>query len=160
LPGTRPIGFPAIAFMILAIAAMAGRAMAAGTAGVGVSATVLAGSCRFSRGGTVAFTLDPSTGGNVAGTVTQPRFRCSRNAYYAISDDNGLYESGTTHRMKHATLNEYIPYSFTYTTSGAGSGWGWLATITMDIASTVLEANYIDASAGSYSDTVTLTIVP
>ncbi|HNT69168.1 MAG TPA: hypothetical protein PKK79_08430, partial [Syntrophorhabdaceae bacterium] len=60
----------------------------------------------------------------------------------------------------HATLNEYIPYSFTYTTSGAGSGWGWLATITMDIASTVLEANYIDASAGSYSDTVTLTIVP
>ncbi len=132
--------------------------MAAGTASVGVSATVLAGSCRFSRGGTVAFTLDPSTGGNVAGTVTQPRFRCSRNAYYAISDDNGLYESGTTHRMKHATLNEYIPYSFTYTTSGTGLGNG--NPVTMDIASTVAEADYMDVPAGSYSDTVTMTINP
>ena len=130
--------------------------MAANTSTVAVSATVLAGRCRFSSGGTVAFTLDPSTGGNVTGTVTQPRFRCSRGAYYAISDDNGIHESGTTHRMKHTTLAEYIPYSFTYTTSGAGG----FTTITMDIASTVLEADYIDASAGRYRDTVTLTIVP
>ena len=160
MPRIRPIGFLAVAFLALAIAAMAGRAMAAGTASVGVSATVLAGSCRFNSGGTVSFTLNHATGGNVIGTITQPVYRCSKDASFVISDDNGLYESGTTHRMKHATLNEYIPYSFTYTTSGAGSGWGWLATITMDIASTVLEANYIDASAGSYSDTVTLTIVP
>jgi len=144
--------------MVLAMSAMAGRAMASGTASVGVSATVLAGSCRFSRGGTVAFALDPSTGGNVAGTVTQPRFRCSRNAYYAISDDNGLHESGTTHRMKHTTLNEYIPYSFTYTTSGTGLGNG--NPVTMDLASTVAEADYMDVPAGSYSDTVTLTINP
>jgi len=30
----------------------------------------------------------------------------------------------------------------------------------MDIASAVAEADYIDASAGSYTDTVTLTINP
>jgi spore coat protein U-like protein len=143
--------------MILAIMAMAGKVIA-DTATVGVSATVLAGSCRFNSGGTVSFTLDPSTGGNVAGTVTQPRFRCSRNAYYAISDDNGLHESGITHRMKHTALNEYIPYSFTYTTSGAGLGNG--NPVTMDIASTVAEADYMDVPAGSYNDTVTLTINP
>jgi len=132
--------------------------MAAGTASVGVSATVLAGSCRFDSGGTVSFTLDHATGGNVIGTITQPVYRCSKDASFVISDDNGLYESGTTHRMKHATLNEYIPYSFTYTTSGTGLGNG--NPVTMDIASTVAEADYMDVPAGSYSDTVTMTINP
>jgi len=144
--------------MMLAMAAMAGRAMAAGTASVGVSATVLAGSCRFDSGGTVSFTLNHATGGNVIGTITQPVYRCSKDASFVISDDNGLYESGTTHRMKHATLNEYIPYSFTYTTSGTGLGNG--NPVTMDIASTVVEADYMDVPAGSYSDTVTMTINP
>jgi len=144
--------------MVLAMSAMAGRAMAAGTASVGVSATVLAGSCRFDSGGTVSFTLDHATGGNVAGTITQPVYRCSKDASFVISDDNGLHESGTTHRMKHATLNEYIPYSFTYTASGTGLGNG--NPVTMNIASTVAEADYMDVPAGSYSDTVTLTINP
>lgn len=155
---TRSIGFLAVAFLALAMAAMAGRAMAAGTASVGVSATVLAGSCRFDSGGTVSFTLNHATGGNVIGTITQPVYRCSKDASFVISDDNGLYESGTTHRMKHATLNEYIPYSFTYTTSGTGLGNG--NPVTMDIASTVVEADYMDVPAGSYSDTVTMTINP
>ena len=153
----RPIGFLAVAFIILVMAAMAGRATA-DTATVGVSATVLAGSCRFNSGGTVSFTLDHATGGNVSATITQPVYRCSKDASFVISDDNGLHESGTTHRMKHTTLNEYIPYSFTYTASGTGLGNG--KPVTMDIASMVAEADYMDVPAGSYSDTVTLTINP
>jgi spore coat protein U-like protein len=56
------------------------------------------------------------------------------------------------------TANEYIPYTFTYTTTGTGKGKS--TAITMDIASTVAETNYINALVGSYADTVTLTINP
>ncbi|MGB9629262.1 MAG: spore coat protein U domain-containing protein [Thermodesulfobacteriota bacterium] len=131
--------------------------LAGDTATVTVSATVV-GTCNFKTGGTISFTLDPSVGGNVNGSVSQPTFWCTKGASYTISDDDGLHKSGTTHQMKHATLEEFIPYSFTYTTTGTGQGKG--TTLTMDISSLVKEADYINASAGSYSDTVTLTITP
>ncbi len=131
--------------------------VAGDTATVSVSATVV-GTCKFTSGGSISFTLDPSVGGNVNGTVTQPTFWCTKGASYNITDDDGLYESGTTHRMKHETLTEYIPYSFTYTATGTGNGPS--NSITMNISSTVLALDYLNASAGSYSDTVTLTIAP
>ncbi len=131
--------------------------IAGDTATVSVSATVV-GTCKFLTGGSISFTLDPSVGGNVNGTVTQPTFWCTKGASYNITDDDGLYESGTTHRMKHETLTEYIPYSFTYTATGTGNGPS--NPITMNISSTVLASDYLNASAGSYSDTVTLTITP
>ena len=143
--------------MAIGMLAMASGAMAADTTTVAVSATVT-GTCKFTAGGTLSFTLDPSAGGNVNGTVTQPTFWCTKGATYTISDNDGLNKSGTTHRMKHATLTEYVPYSFTYTTTGTGTGKS--AAITMNIASTVLEADYIDASAGNYADTVTMSITP
>ncbi len=144
--------------MVLGLALFSvGQGVAADTATVNVSATVV-GTCKFLTGGSISFTLDPSVGGNVSGTVTQPTFWCTKGASYTITDDDGLYELGTTHRMKHATLLEYIPYSFTYSATGTGGGPG--SPITMDIASTVLGTDYINASAGNYSDTVTLTIAP
>lgn len=123
---------------------------------VSVSATVV-GTCKFISGGSISFTLDPSLGGNVNGTVNQPRFWCTRGARYTISDDDGVNESGTTHQMTNGS-GEYIPYSFDYTATGTGNGPS--NPITMDISSTVLESNYLNVSAGSYSDTVTLTIEP
>jgi len=146
-----------VVFMAIGLLAAASGALAADTATVAVSATVT-GTCKFNSGGTLSFTLDPSTGGNVNGTVSQPAFWCTKGASYTLSDDDGLNKSGTTHRMKHATLTEYIPYSFAYTTTGTGTGKS--AAITMDIASAVTEADYINASAGSYTDTVTLSITP
>jgi type 1 fimbria pilin len=50
--------------VMVIILAAAGGTMAVDTSTIAVSATVLAGTCRFSSGGTIAFTLDPSTGGN------------------------------------------------------------------------------------------------
>lgn len=132
-------------------------ALAGDTATVAVSASVV-GVCKFNSGGSVSFTLDPSTGGDVNGTVSQPQFWCTKGASYTISDDDGLNESGTTHRMKHASLADVIPYSFSYTASGSGTGPG--TPINMNIASTVVSADYLNASAGSYADTVTLTIAP
>lgn len=136
----------------------AGAALAAGTTTVNVSATVV-GTCKFLSGGTITYTLDPSVGGTVAGNVTQqPQFWCTKGATYTITDDKGLNASGSSLRMKHATLSEYIVYSFTYTSTGTGTGKS--SPVTMNLASQVVESAYIDASAGAYTDTVTLTITP
>jgi len=148
-----------MALIAVALVAMAGAAMAQDTATVAVSATVV-GTCKFATGGSIPFgNLDPSVGTDQTPAVTQPTFWCTKGASYTISDDDGLYESGANlNRMKHGTLAEYIPYSFTYTASGTGAGPG--SVLTMDIASSVKGTDYQNASAGSYTDTVTLTINP
>jgi spore coat protein U-like protein len=128
------------------------------TAIVTVSATVV-GTCKFTSAGSVAFTLDPSsTAVAAAGTIAQPTFWCTKGTSYTLTDNNGLYVSAGAQRMKHASIAEYIPYTFTYTTSGLGTGP--IAPFTMDIASQVAATDYLNASAGSYADTVTLTITP
>jgi spore coat protein U-like protein len=143
---------------LIATAVFAAGALAADSATVGVSASVV-GVCKYSTAtGSVSFTLNPATGGPVSGTLSQPAFWCTKGASYTITDDNGLNESGTTHQMKHATLTEYIPYTFTYTATGTGSGKS--TPITMNIAASVAESDYIDKSEGSYADTVTLSITP
>jgi spore coat protein U-like protein len=61
--------------------------------------------------------------------------------------------------MQHTAIpTEFIPYSFTYTAAGIGNGPTNL--LTMNIASTVLGTSYTSAAAGTYADTVTLTINP
>lgn len=135
-----------------------GMAMAADSTTVGVTANVV-GTCKFNSGGTMAFgDLDPSTPIDKNAIVTQPIFWCTKGASYSISDDNGSYESGTTFRAKHASLLEYIPYTFTYTATGTGNGPN--SPITMNIAGTIQGTDYVNASAGNYADTVTLTITP
>jgi spore coat protein U-like protein len=146
-----------ILIVAIAMIAFSGVALAGDTATVNVSANVV-GTCKFNSGGTVTFSLDPSVGGTVNGTITQPQFWCTKNASYTITDDNGANESGTTHRMVGPAPTDLIEYTFTYTTTG--SGGGKTSPIIMDIASTVVEAQYTNAAAGDYTDTVTLTITP
>lgn len=144
--------------VLIGIALSEGEVMAAATQVVGVSATVVAGKCSFTNGGSISFTLNPATGGTVAGIVTQPRFRCSRNAVYVIADNKGQYSDGTNRRMKHASLSEYLAYNIAYTQSGTGIGNG--TRVPMDITAAVPGANYINASAGNYADRITFTITP
>jgi spore coat protein U-like protein len=147
-----------MAVIAVALVTMAGAAMATDTTTVAVSATVV-GTCKFTAGGSIPFgNLDPTVGTDQAPAVTQPTFWCTKGASYTITDDVGLHESGTTHRMMHASLTEYIPYTFTYTATGTGAGPG--SVLTMNIASTVKGTDYQNASAGNYSDLVTLTINP
>lgn len=151
--------FMVVAAALMLVVAMAGMAMAAGNQTVAVSATVT-GVCQFLTGGSIAFALDPATGGDVNGTVVQPTFWCTRGTAYTITDDSGTHELAAGQpRMVHATsATDFIPYSLTYTAGGTGTGR--TATLTMDITSTVLSANYLNALGGNYSDTVTLTINP
>ncbi len=146
-----------VAAMVLGMLAMAGSAWAADTATVNVSA-VVTGTCQFLTDGSIDFTLDPSVGGDVNGAVVQPTFWCTKGAAYTITDDDGVNASGTTHQMKHPIEPDVIPYTFTYTATGFGAGRS--TTLTMDIASTVVDGAYADASSGNYLDTVTLTVNP
>ena len=150
------------------------RGLAGDNATVNVGAYVVE-MCRFRspRSATLNFgNLDPAVGGDVNATTTLT-FWCTKRATYTITDNDGSNSSGTQQRMKHASLTEYIPYNFCYkstgpaptpcttdTTSDTGTGAGKTSPITLNISGTVLESNYIDASAGSYSDTVTMTINP
>lgn len=150
--------------MVLVVAVMvflltAGTAMAADTQTVAVTASVT-GVCQFLTGGSMSFTLDPSAGGAVGGTVTQPTFWCTRGTAYTITDDDGLYEIGANaNRLRHGvTITEFMPYTLTYTAAGTGAGRN--SAITMDIAGQVAAVDYLDALAGNYGDTVTLTVNP
>jgi spore coat protein U-like protein len=134
-------------------------ALAADTANVGVSATVQ-GVCKFNAGAkTVSFVLDPSLNADVNGTYSQPAFFCTNGTSYTISDNDGLHSPAVgVQRMRHSTLAEFIPYTFTYTASGTGTGAS--NPINMNIASTVTAASFLNASVGSYADTVVLSITP
>jgi len=156
---------------LVALVSVMPRGIAADTATVNVSAIVV-GNCKFLSGATLDFgNLDPAVGTD-ANATTSLQFWCTKNATYTITDNDGANKSGTTHRLKHASLTEYIPYTYCYSTSGAvtpcntdtasvtGNGQGRTSPITLYISGTILGTDYINASAGSYSDTVTMTINP
>lgn len=166
------------AFLALVALVLMPRVIAGDNATVNVLANVV-GTCKFEPVGastTLDFgTLDPSVGTDVNANTTL-QFWCTRGATYTITDDNGQNESGTTHRLLHTTTaGEYIPYSYCYTdtggpitpcstdtTSETGTGGGPppLNLITLYISGTITGANYVNALAGSYSDTVTMNITP
>lgn len=147
------------AALIFGLISSAGVAMAAGTNTLTVSANVV-GTCMFSSPtSTLAFgPLDPALTTDAAGTGTT-NFWCTKNATYTVSDDLGLYKSGAQRRMQHATIpTEYVPYSMTYTTTGIGAGK--TTPITLTLSGTVVNADYVNAAAGNYADTVIITVTP
>lgn len=146
--------------MVLGLVLLNGVAFAAGTNTVTVTANVV-GTCKFnSATSTLAFgALDPSSGVDVNASTTTT-FWCTKNASYSITDDDGLYEVvARSQSMKHASLTEYIPYTFSYSPT-KGTGQGRTTNITLNISGTVTFANYQNASAGDYADTVVLSITP
>ena len=138
---------------------IATSALAANNAVVQVTATVT-GTCQFNSGGSVTFTLDPSSSADATGSVTQPAFWCTNGTAYSITDDFGVNEAVANtvpRRLKDSGTN-YIPYDLTYTATGTGAGKN--SPISMNIGATVLNTNFVNAPVGSYNDTVTLTITP
>lgn len=142
-------------------AGFTGSALAADSNTLTVTASVQ-GSCRFnSATSTLAFgALDPSLDTDATAS-TSVDFWCTRGSNYSISDDDGLYETGVdANRMRHAvTATEYIPYTLTYNPA-SGTGSGRTSPITLDISGSILNADYVNALAGDYADTVVLSITP
>ena len=122
---------------------------------LGAGTSLAADSCRFTGMSSLAFgNLDVSSTANAVSTMTM-RIQCSGNPTWLVGSDNGLHYSGATKRMKHQTLNDYIPYTLTFAPTTGGK---WIRTITG--SGTVLNGDYVNASAGSYSDSVRVTITP
>lgn len=141
-------------------ASSVGAGLAADSNTLTVSANVV-GTCKFnSATSTLAFgALDPASAGNAtaSGSTT---FWCTKGASFSMSDDDGLYETGlNANRMKHLTLAEYIPYSVSFTPSAA-TGSGPTTPITLTLGGTILNADFVNASAGDYEDTVVISITP
>ena len=152
----------------LALAAALGVAPAfAGstTHTLSVSATVT-GNCKFNSAGPTTLTIatgagviDPSAAGPATGTVGIT-FRCTTGTTSAIAADDGLHSTGPGARRVNNGVN-FMAYAMVLTNAaqvGSGFGAGQDKTVTVDAS--IVAANYQNAVAAAYSDTVILTITP
>lgn len=145
--------------MVLVVLFSAKLSFSADTGTVNINATVV-GTCKFTTSTTnINVSLDPSVGGTVTGSGSLA-FWCTKNASYTVADDDGLYETGANqNRVFNSSANEYIPYTFSYNpTSGTGSGPQ--TPITLNVSASFAQTDYQNASAGTYTDTVTITVNP
>jgi spore coat protein U-like protein len=132
---------------------------------VSVSAVIpSAGNCRFRNAPTtLGFgLLDPGNPANVTVDATIG-FRCNGgplNVVFAISSDDGRYESGPgSPRMRHNSQpTEFLPYSLAL--NPASGTVPRNRDQLLNVTGTVLGASYVSAAVGAYSDTVTLSILP
>jgi spore coat protein U-like protein len=107
----------------------------------------------------IAFpSLDPSNA-TVVTASTNVDIKCTGKgvpppAGWAFSDTYGV---NPNLQMKHATMNAFIPYSVAnppLLVTGAG------ANQTYQVTATILPASYVNAYAGTYSDTLVISITP
>ncbi len=154
-----------IFFIAISVLILSYPIYASDTSTVSVTAVVISNNdCSFeTSNASLNFgDLDPSN--PVERSVsTSIRFRCrgrDRSVTFFIDDDDGLYEEAPdANRMRHTTIpNEYLPYSFNLNpVSGTIPRRTWQ---TLTITGTIRGADYENAAMGSYSDTVTISIIP
>ncbi len=148
-----------VAAAAVALIAMAGAGMAADTNTLTVTASVTP-TCKFSSvSSTLDFgTLDPSSGANVPATGSTT-FWCTKGVTTeAASANNGSHWSGSSRQII-GPGGDLIPYSLSLTKDGLSNG-GPTVPRTLTIAGNVLGIDYTGKAAGSYSDTVTITLTP
>ena len=130
-----------------------------------VSATV-SGNCKFNTAGPTTLTvatgggvIDPSAAGPATGSVGVA-FRCTTGTTSTITKDDGLNSTGPgAPRVKLGT--NFMPYTMTLTNAAqVGSGFGAGQDKTVTVNASIVAADYQNAPAGAYTDTVTLTIAP
>lgn len=132
----------------------------AGIGSLSVSATVLTKSnCKFSTltGDLIFGTIDSGGTADVSATASLT-FRCNGSepiATYLVSDNDGANAS----KMAHTTLaGNFLPYELSYTPTSGSVPRG--DPVTLSITGTVRSSDYRAAQAGTYSDTVILSILP
>jgi Spore Coat Protein U domain len=162
---TRVHAARALACAGLLVGAGLHEAGAAGGHVLAVSATVPSKNvCRFQTTGPTALPFGAiNPGGTSPVTVNLTlQYRCNGSdavAAWAVTSDDGLYESGAGQpRMRHGTvLTAFLPYTLTFPAAGTVPR----NTITnMAISATIAPADYANARAGAYADTVILSIQP
>jgi spore coat protein U-like protein len=135
-------------------------AFAADTNTLTVSANVV-GTCRFNNAtSTLAFgALDVTSAADANANGSAVTFWCTNGAAYTITHDDGLNESGVNApNMEHTVAAGSFSLALNLNpTAGTGAD---RTPVNLAITGTVANADYIDALAGDYEDTVTITINP
>lgn len=147
-----------------AAALLALNARAANTGTLTLSATVLSKNvCKFNSTATALNfgTIDPTSSSPVTVSLSLS-YRCNGSdpvATWSVGSDDGLHETGPGQpRMQHTTSPAfYLPYSLSFPASGNAPR---NVNQTMTVTGTVAPANFAAAIAGSYSDTLVLSILP
>jgi spore coat protein U-like protein len=137
-----------------------GAAVAAGTNTLTVSASVV-GVCQFSTtSSTLAFgNLDPSSTSDATATGSVA-YWCTKGTVASTAAGNGANYDATNSIRRMKNGSDYIPYSLNVTGgTGTGAGKGSTA-LSLSLGGTIINGDFINASAGAYADTVTLTITP
>ena len=153
---------------VLVAALTSSLSMAADTATMAVTATVT-GKCKFQSVGGLVFatpiagtSIDPSEASNATGTATIT-YRCTNGTSatgLTLGTTSPNYSGG--HRVAVVTgTGPYMAYTLAtagFTTAGTGFGAGNDKTGT--VTGTILTATHQAAVAGTYTDSVSITINP
>jgi spore coat protein U-like protein len=132
-----------------------------------VSATVT-GNCKFNSAGPTALTIansganiDPSVAVDASGTANV-LYRCTSGTTAAVTAANGTNASGAQQRVRDGVTANYMNYALALAGGGqTGSGFGSAANDkTLVVTGTIVQADFVNAAAGAYTDTVVLTITP
>jgi spore coat protein U-like protein len=153
--------------LLLALAgALSAPAFAASTTHTLTISAQVQGTCKFNTAGPTVLTIatsgaviDPSAAGPATGSANVT-FRCTTGTTSAITGDNGLNFLAGSRRVKNGVAN-FMNYTFALVNAaqvGTGHGAGQDKTVTVN--STIIAADYQNATAGAYTDTVVLTITP
>lgn len=165
MPPVRRSALRALLVALAASAALAGlRVHAANSGTLTLSATVLSKNvCKFNTTATALNfgTIDPTSTAPVTVSLSLS-YRCNGSdavATWSVGSDDGLNETGPGQpRMRHTTSPAfYLPYSLSFPASGNAPR---NVNQTMTVTGTVMPAAFAAAIAGSYSDTLVLSILP
>ncbi len=143
---------------------LASASHAAGTYALSASATVLSkNNCTFSTTtGTLTFgTVDPSSATNATATPLTLTFSCTGSgnpASYTITSNDGLHKLGTGQpRMADSGGTNFLAYTLNIPISGTTPK---NTATNVQIQGTITPAQFQNAIATSYTDTVVLTLSP
>ena len=154
-----------MAAMTLIIAMGAGAYAATTTSSVNATATLTPG-CLFGGGpalafGTIAAGVDSAA---KTATVTDPTLYCTSGYNATITDDDGANESGANLNQLSDGSGNFIPYTLSYDSTltglgaGAGNDIGGQGAGSLSLTATIGAGVVDTVPAGSYSDTVVLTV--
>jgi spore coat protein U-like protein len=147
------------ALVVASLACASGFAAAAETQNLTVTASVNA-ICKFtSAAQTLTFgALDPSNAVDTSGSGAAVTYKCTKGTT-PTSVGVGAGLNGANNMKNTTTGNtDLIPYTLTAAAAGAGQGFGSGGDVAVTLTSRVTAADYADKSAGTYSDTVVLTL--
>lgn len=152
-------------FAALCLAALACTGAHADSQQITVTANV-SGVCKLTAYPNMTFTLDPTS--NADGSASSAiQYKCTKGtapATFSVGGaTGGTYNATGANALGGSTGNtDTIPYQITWTTptaQGTGFGTGSTAT-TVNLTGTILNANYVNVRADSYTKQVTVAITP